>query len=298
MRNSQIRKPLDRLKKKGLQGAGLVAAIVLGASLLAGFTASSATAAEGDTSSLVQTSSAATTSDEDDDVEDDTPEVWSAGASTTVTPTPEQVAANQKAAIAKFRANLVSKKKTSEVAKLDAMTQAQKNTLANYLLGKSVKINQIPKGAKKVSATAYTYNGFKWDRPAATKTAAGVVSASSASSASVWATQWFSFLGIKLIEIRNTMDYRVSFSPTRGSYISEIMAQSCTVTLDYDIFAEVSTTPNNKFTLDDWTAESDCFVSVKRGAPTPWGQITWSTYEAIHYLKGDNTGTPVGTGWK
>lgn len=44
-------------------------------------------------------------------------------------------------------------------------------------------------------------------------------------------------------------------------------------------------------------ATGNCKVVVKRGAPTPWGTVAWSTYSSIQRLSARGSGAITFNGW-
>lgn len=204
------------------------------------------------------------------------------------------------AVLDQFRANLVAVGDTAGVATFDAFTEAQRSDLSAYLLGESVSFDAPPAEAQQVGNGDFVYGDFQWAAPSGAQTASAEARQLSTQGYNipVWGTQSFSFAGISIIEVKNSMTYTVDFSSSRGNYISNIPAYSCAVTHNYDILADVTSTKENAFTSGDWEVESQCKVRITRGVPTPWGQVTWSTKEAIHYLHADNTGWVMANGWE
>lgn len=109
---------------------------------------------------------------------------------------------------------------------------------------------------------------------------------------SVWATSAFLFAGIKISETKVAGTYTAS-----GGTARSILSYSCTVTRNYDPLAEVSTDKSGSY-IASGQATMECRVRVRRGVPTPWGQVSWSTKEAIQYLRANGYGGVVAHGWK
>jgi len=195
-------------------------------------------------------------------------------------------------ALTEFRAGLVSAGATADVVAFDALTTAQRSSLADYLTGEVDVTLTPPADATWSNDGVATLGDFQWGLPAGTTAAA----ARNSNNIPIWGTQWFSVAGIKLIEVKNSMTYTTTYNSSTGTRVTAIQSYSCRVTLDRDIFADVTSSQNAAFP-DVWEAESQCFVSVKRGFPSPWGVIEMSKYEALHTIRGDNMGNVVFNGW-
>ncbi len=196
-------------------------------------------------------------------------------------------------ALSEFRQNLVSEGAQEDLAKFDALTTAQEAELAEYLLGESVSATAPPADAEVEGNGILSYGDFEWGSPVGNDAVAA-----RGWGLPMWGTQWFSFAGISITQVKISLTFEMDFDPNYGTVVSGIQSHSCQVQHNYDVFAEVTTTKDNAFTDGPYEAEGQCLVRVKRGAPTPLGQITWSTKEAIHYLRADNTGWITGHGWK
>jgi len=207
----------------------------------------------------------------------------------------EEPVDTEQLALTEFRDNLVTEDRGEDVQKFDGLNDGQRTNLADYLLGETPATFTPPSDAEveyDENGVRYTRGDFTWGVPNEMPTV-GMRAAGN----SMWGTQWFSFAGIKLIETKLSMTYTVGWDPNRGSVITGIQSYNCYVTQDADIFAEV-TASNAKAWPNGWEAVAECEVTVRRGAPTPWGQVTWSSRTGVQYLVGDNTGMVVAHGWR
>ncbi len=199
-------------------------------------------------------------------------------------------AATRQQALADFRAVLVASGATADVVRFDALSTTQREELADYLVGESYSVTPPP-NAVPDSNGALRVGDFSWAQPAG-----GNSSNAKSRIKSMQGGQTFSFAGIVLIEVVIDLNYSVSSQPPYG--VSGVAGYDCFVTKDYDVLAEVSSVKSSAFVDGTWEIEARCKVTVKRGVPTPWGQITWSTKEQLHFLRGDNAGYVVDHGWK
>lgn len=195
------------------------------------------------------------------------------------------------AALDEFRANLVAKGDAEGVARFDAFTEAQRDELAQYLLGESVNFTPPADATWDETGTA-TKGGFSWEIPS------GYDVAAQSDNIPVWGTQSFSFLGIPLIVVKNAMVYTVDWNSSKGWIVTGVPSSRCTVVYNYDIYASVESVTNAAFVYGTYEAQNECKVTVRRGVPSPWGTIAWSTREAIHVLRADNTGWITRHAWE
>lgn len=198
---------------------------------------------------------------------------------------------DKETALTQFRAGLVTRGVAEDVAKFDAFTTQERADLASYLVGEIHLDLAPPADATWDENGVATYGNFEWGLPAET-VAEQSLARNSSYDVSIWGTQWFSFLGVKLIEVKNSITYTLTFSSSTGTRPSAIKNHSCMVTLDTDIFAEVTSDKNSSYT-DVWQAQGQCKVTVKRGLWVPWGIIVTSSTDGLHTLRGDNMGNVV-----
>lgn len=196
---------------------------------------------------------------------------------------------DKEAALTQLRAVLVTRGAVDDVAEFDAFNTQQRADLASYLVGETNVSLDPPADATWDTNGVATYGNFRWGLPAETETA---LARNSSNDVSIWGTQWFSFMGIKLIEVKNSMTYTLTYNSSTGTRPTAIKNHSCLVTLDTDIFAEVTSEKNSSYP-DGWEARAQCKVTIKRGLPVPWGIIVTSTTEGLHTIRGDNMGSVV-----
>lgn len=191
-------------------------------------------------------------------------------------------------ALEQFRANLTS---SSDIAKFDVLTAAQQANLADYLLGKidpvaSMSNTKTHSGNFEVrtSTTASSTN------LSATATTTALVAATGTRTVSAW--QSFLFAGITISKTTVSETYYYS-----GTSATSIASYSCVVNANYDPFSSVTSAKSGKY-VSAGKATAECLVTVKRGVPTPWGPIAWSTVQAIQYVTGNGSGYVTSHGWR
>lgn len=189
-------------------------------------------------------------------------------------------------ALVEFRANLTS---SPDIAKFDALTAAQQAKLATYLLGETDPFVKLSKTT--------TRSG---DLELRTSTASAPIESSAVSSAvtaagatrSVSAWQSFLFAGITLSKTTVYETYYYS-----GSAATRIASYSCAVNANYDPFSTVTVSKAGAY-VGSGRATADCLVSVRRGVPTPWGQVSWSTKSNMQYVTANGNGAVTSSGWR
>ncbi len=105
----------------------------------------------------------------------------------------------------------------------------------------------------------------------------------------IYGSQILKFLGIRITEHQ-----------VYGSYVSDgkpnqILAHECAVKRNFDILSEITTTKSSSYVYGN-AAYFSCQVRIKRGVPTPWGNVAWSTTERIHFIGGDGEGRVIRNG--
>lgn len=145
------------------------------------------------------------------------------------------------------------------------------------------------------STTTDQDRGFRWGgtgslEPARQSNEHGAtINAASRTSAG---TQWFAFAGIKLTETKVSETYEYT-----GSTARKLLGYSCTVVRNIQPFTQVSSSKNSGY-ISGGQATSTCKVVVKRGVPTPWGTIAWSTYSSTQRLSARGNGAVTFNGWQ
>lgn len=198
----------------------------------------------------------------------------------------------EQAVLSDIRTELAASGASADVAAFDQLNAEQRDELASYFLDPAVT-DDVEASATEAfigSSTVRTSGRFEWGEDHAT---GGDESAGArAASRSSWGTQWFSFAGIKLTETKVSMTYEYS-----GSAATKMLGYSCTVTTNVQPFTEVNTSKSSGF-VSGGQATAKCRVVVKRGVPTPWGSVAWSTHSAIQRLSAKGNGTITANSWE
>ena len=172
------------------------------------------------------------------------------------------------------------------------MSAEQKTELGDYLSGKKQINNPEESDFKEDQSEGlldhYSDGNFSWEQH---ESAAENSTNEAMQERRIWGTQTFNFLGIKIIE------HKVSGSYSADGKPSQILSHDCTVTRNYDITAEVTTTKSSSYVFDN-TANFSCTLRVKRGTPSRWGNIWWSTREGTHVVVGNGAGEVTRNGWQ
>ncbi len=184
-------------------------------------------------------------------------------------------------ALSQFRDNLTSE---SDIAAFDALTEDQRVDLASYLLGETDPLSQL--------SDAEPHAGDFELRTSAPIPSAGITPMAAGATRTVSAWQSFLFAGITISKttVRETYYYS-------GANATGIASYSCVVNANYDPFAQVTAAKDGAW-ISSGKAIAECRVTVKRGAPSPWGQITWSTASNIQYVSGNGYGNVTSHGWR
>ncbi|MEZ2190214.1 hypothetical protein [Corynebacterium sp. CCM 9204] len=102
---------------------------------------------------------------------------------------------------------------------------------------------------------------------------------------------YVTFINVKVMETQVTGIYEVG-----NGRVNRVLAHTCNVTRNYDLFSQVTTEKTGSYVSGN-QASFLCNVTVKRGAPTPWGPISWSTRSATQFAVGNSRGHVVNSGW-
>lgn len=191
--------------------------------------------------------------------------------------------ANDRAAqvLIDFRANLSD---VADVAKFDGLTEAQRDELSSYLLGEIDPFSS-PNGLKAGDFEIV-------DGESASNLAPRLVALATPATKTISAWQSFVFAGITISKTTVRETYYVS-----ANVATSIATYSCVVDVNYDPFSEVTSVKDGAW-ISAGKATSECLVTVKRGVPTPLGQITWSTKAQIQFVTGNGYGGVVAHGWR
>ena len=183
-------------------------------------------------------------------------------------------------ALSQFRANLTA---ATDIAAFDTLTAEQRAELASYLLGESDPISQL-------SEAEPTDGDFELriSAPASTP-GPSLMAAGSTRSVSAW--QSFLFAGITISKTSVGETYYYS-----GANATGIASYSCVVDANYDPFSQVTSAKSGAW-ISSGKAVAECRVTVKRGVPSPWGPISWSTASNIQYVSGNGYGNVTSHGW-
>lgn len=198
-------------------------------------------------------------------------------------------------ALAQFRANL---KVASEVAAFDRLSPNQRAELADYLLGESDPYRSLSAAsARSTVPSAHAQHAGNFELRTETSTtispkAQTRVAATASATRTVSSWQSFIFAGITISKTTVRVTYQVS-----GVSATSITSYSCIVDANYDPFSTVTSSKNSAW-VSSGRATAECKVTVKRGTPTPWGQVTFSTRSNIQYVTGSGSGAVTAHGWR
>lgn len=196
--------------------------------------------------------------------------------------------------LSEFRDNLVANGDEGAVSSFDSLSPEQRSELTDYFLGNGASPASPPSDAvvdTDGAITTYTDGDFVWaieDAAIPTRPTARAA----AVTRNIWGTQWFSFAGIKITETKVTLGYQAN-----GANATKVNSYGCTVVQNADPLAQVTSSKSNSF-ISGGKATAKCKVVVKRGVPSPWGQVTWSTKEGVQVLTGNGGGSVVKNGWE
>ena len=205
-------------------------------------------------------------------------------------------------ALTEFRSNLTAQSSTNSdaannLARFDALSPEQRDELAHFLLGEStphLTETDMTLGALQTTATdgdfqVMTTDGdFQWN---STLSAPPATSTTTTYSVHATGDETFSFAGIVITRTRVWADY-----VTGSGVVKRIANYGCQAITNYDAFAEVKVS-NAGSSLSGGRATFLCDVVVKRGVPTAWGHVSWSTRSGIQYLSVNGRGV-TGHEWR
>ena len=114
--------------------------------------------------------------------------------------------------------------------------------------------------------------------------------AASTRTVSAWQSFLFAGITISKTSVRETYYYSGANATTIASY-------TCVVDANYDPFSSVSVAKAGAY-VSAGKATAECRVTVKRGVPTPWGQVSWSTASNVQFVTGNGSGSVTSHGWR
>ncbi|WP_431075091.1 hypothetical protein [Microbacterium phyllosphaerae] len=183
-------------------------------------------------------------------------------------------------ALSELRANLTA---PADIAAFDALSVEQEAQLAGYLLGETDPFAEL-------SATAPRDGDFELRTVTAPTPAEGVSARAATRSVSAWQSFLFAGITISKTTVRETYNYS-------GANATSVAAYSCVVDANYDPYSQITVSKAGAY-VSGGKATAECKVSVKRGVPTPWGPISWSTASNVQYVTGNGAGTVTSHGWR
>ena len=188
-------------------------------------------------------------------------------------------------ALSQFRANLTS---AADIAAFDALTAEQQTELSAYLLGQTDPLSEL-------SDTTERSGDFELRTSTTTtltkpKSTAAATAAAATRTVSAWQSFLFAGITISKTTVRETYYYS-------GANATSIASYSCVVNANYDPFSTVTSSKSGAW-VSSGKATAECKVTVKRGVPTPWGQVSWSTASNVQYVTGNGYGSVTSHGWR
>lgn len=208
-----------------------------------------------------------------------------------------------------MRATLVSAAASGQpdaaqsLTSFDRLTTTQRAELARYLLGERPMPTIPPARATVVrtgtSTTTAAEGDLSWTVTTGTTVMPVRALGVSTSAVTPMATTHnvhsyydssFTFAGVTIIKTRVWGDYK-----TGSGRVLSITDYGCQVVANYEPTAQVSTSKQSSV-LSGGKATFKCYVVVSRGAPTPWGQIAWSTKSSYQYMQVNGPGVEA-RGW-
>jgi len=221
-------------------------------------------------------------------------------ANATVTPPADSNAVEPRTpseVLSAIRADLVASGTPSDITAFDRLSADQRHELASYFLDPSIASAATAAADERVLGpeTVRTNGDFEWgetEPSGAGQAGNGVGVGTRAASRSSWGKQWFAFAGIRLTETKVSMSYQYS-----GTTARKMLGYSCTVVRNVQPFTEVRTSKSSGY-ISGGQATAKCKVVVKRGVPTPWGTVAWSTYSSIQRLSAKGNGAITYNRWE
>lgn len=192
-------------------------------------------------------------------------------------------------ALTAFKANLDNPK---DLQAFEALDSEQKNELASYLLGEIDPFAEAEKTGVEPKGQFEVVTDEVETAPVLSKKLSGTAARAASTTKTVSAWQSFTFAGVTISKTTVRMNYTVS-----GGSAKKVSSYSCVVNANYDPFAEVHTSKDGSW-VSGGKATAECLVKVKRGTPTPWGQVTWSTKSNVQYVTGNGRGSVTSHGWR
>lgn len=216
----------------------------------------------------------------------------SAASAATAISTPQETSV-----LSVLRGDLERSGSSADLAAFDALDAGQRHELASYFLdpemAERVAVDMAARANTSMTAgqdRGFQRGGTRSPEPGQQQDEKGAtISAASRTSSG---TQWFAFAGIRLTETKVSETYEYS-----GSTARKLLGYSCTVVRNIQPFTQVSSSKNSGY-ISGGQATSKCKVVVKRGVPTPWGTIAWSTYSSIQRLSARGNGAVTFNGWQ
>jgi hypothetical protein len=198
------------------------------------------------------------------------------------------------AVLADIRSDLLASGAVADVAAFDQLNADQRDELASYFLDPAVASAVTADSTESALGPVIvrTNGDFEWGEVSAEQGQEGDAASSRAASRSSWGSQWFAFAGIRLTETKVSMSYEYS-----GTTAKKMLGYSCTVVRNIQPFTQVSTAKSSGY-ISGGQATAKCKVVVKRGVPSPWGTIAWSTYSAIQRLSARGNGAITANRWE
>lgn len=188
-----------------------------------------------------------------------------------------------------IRNDLISDGDAEELDAFDRLSVDQRDRLAAYFLdpAEASKTMDRASGTTSGPVAVRTSGDFEWG-----DAAAGGSDDARAASGTSWGSQWFAFAGIRLSETKVSETYEYS-----GTTAKKMLGYSCSVVRNIQPFTEVKSSKSSGY-ISGGRATAKCKVVVKRGVPTPWGTVAWSTYSSIQRLSAKGNGAITANRWE
>lgn len=195
----------------------------------------------------------------------------------------------EESALAQFRAGLTD---SSDVQAFDNLSDGQRTDLAAYLLGETDPYTELSENAAREEAPSSVLSSGDFELQTEATATPTASAAARAATRSISAWQSFNFAGITISKttVRETYYYS-------GANATKVASYSCVVDQNYDPFSQVTSSKNSAW-VSSGKAIAECKVTVKRGVPTPWGPISWSTKSNVQYVSGNGAGKVTSSGWR
>ncbi|MDK8532199.1 hypothetical protein QP900_08820 [Corynebacterium marquesiae] len=171
----------------------------------------------------------------------------------------------------------------SDLSKFEQLSSDQRSELEAFLEGK--RVPNLNYGEGETVATDGDFSRELKTSPSVTFYAAG-------GSKHIESWDEFKFAGISVTKTKVSGSYETK--PGVGA--TRILGHQCTVVHNYQPLTQVKTDKSNAYTSGG-NATFLCAVEVKRGWPSPWGRISWSTKNATQGVVGNGNGKVINQGW-